>query len=100
MFSWDGAPPDEGASKAKSSKGKSKSKSKGKGVGQAAQGTLEGDPSKEVVFKLRDINLSLPRGQLCAVVGPVGSGKSSLLQGLIGGELSLVAGSFTLLILY
>lgn len=39
-----------------------------------------------MVFKLKDLNLSLPRGQLCAVVGAVGSGKSSLLQGLIGGE--------------
>lgn len=36
------------------------------------------------VFKMENINLSIPRGQLCAIVGPVGSGKSSLLQGLVG----------------
>ena len=42
-----------------------------------------------MIFKLKDVNLSLPRGQLCAVVGAVGSGKSSLLQGLIGGESSV-----------
>ncbi|KAJ1310438.1 hypothetical protein OPQ81_007171 [Rhizoctonia solani] len=40
-------------------------------------------PAKEP-FKMTNINLEIPRGQLCAIVGPVGSGKSSLLQGLIG----------------
>ncbi|KAG8734470.1 hypothetical protein FRC11_009999, partial [Ceratobasidium sp. 423] len=40
-------------------------------------------PVKEP-FKMNNINLEIPRGQLCAIVGPVGSGKSSLLQGLIG----------------
>jgi ABC-type transporter Mla maintaining outer membrane lipid asymmetry ATPase subunit MlaF len=29
-------------------------------------------------------NLSIPRGQLVAIVGPVGTGKTSLLQGIIG----------------
>ncbi|OAQ32248.1 P-loop containing nucleoside triphosphate hydrolase protein [Linnemannia elongata AG-77] len=33
---------------------------------------------------LRDINLQVPRGSLVAVVGPVGSGKSSLLQAMVG----------------
>ncbi|KAJ3144839.1 hypothetical protein HDU89_007726 [Geranomyces variabilis] len=33
---------------------------------------------------LFDINLSIPKGSLVAIVGPVGSGKSSLLNGLIG----------------
>jgi len=37
------------------------------------------------VFKLYDIDLEVPRGQLCAIVGPVGAGKSSLVQGMIGG---------------
>ena len=36
-------------------------------------------------FKLYDINLEVPRGQLCAIVGPIGAGKSSLVQGIIGG---------------
>ncbi|KAJ7891133.1 ABC protein [Mycena leptocephala] len=35
-------------------------------------------------FALHDITLSIPRGTLAAIVGRVGSGKSSLLQGLIG----------------
>ena len=34
------------------------------------------------VFKLHDIDIDIPRGQLCAIVGATGSGKSSLLQGL------------------
>lgn len=46
-------------------------------------------PVKEP-FKMGNINLEIPRGQLCAIVGPVGSGKSSLLQGLIGGESTLL----------
>ena len=33
---------------------------------------------------VHDVNMSIPRGQLVAIVGAVGSGKSSLLQGLIG----------------
>ncbi|KAG8769118.1 hypothetical protein FRC12_005151 [Ceratobasidium sp. 428] len=42
-------------------------------------------------FKIDGLNLEIPRGQLCAIVGPVGSGKSSLLQGLIG-EMRKVGG--------
>lgn len=34
--------------------------------------------------RLTNISLEIPRGQLWMVCGPVGSGKSSLLQGLIG----------------
>ncbi|KAI2474194.1 ATP binding cassette (ABC) transporter subfamily C member [Diabrotica virgifera virgifera] len=33
---------------------------------------------------LQDISLQIPSGTLCAVVGPVGAGKSSLLQLLLG----------------
>ncbi|EMD34176.1 CsMn25 [Gelatoporia subvermispora B] len=35
-------------------------------------------------FQVRDVNMAVQRGSLVAIVGPVGSGKSSLLQGLIG----------------
>ncbi|KAL0070194.1 hypothetical protein AAF712_002684 [Marasmius tenuissimus] len=41
------------------------------------------DP-EDRIFKLKNVNLSVPRGQLCAIVGPIGAGKSSLLQGLVG----------------
>lgn len=35
-------------------------------------------------FTLSDISLEIPRGSLTAIVGPVGSGKSSILQALMG----------------
>ena len=38
------------------------------------------------------INLRVPRGQLVAVVGPVGSGKSSLIAAMLG-EMKLMQGS-------
>jgi ABC-type multidrug transport system fused ATPase/permease subunit len=41
------------------------------------------DPNSQI-FKLKDIDLAIPRGSLTAVVGAIGSGKSSLLQGLVG----------------
>lgn len=39
---------------------------------------------EKTTFALKNINLSIPRGQLVAVVGAVGSGKSSLLNALVG----------------
>lgn len=33
---------------------------------------------------LEDINLSVPKGNLIGIIGPVGSGKSSLLQTILG----------------
>lgn len=44
------------------------------------------------VFKLTDVNLEIPRGQLCAIVGPTGSGKSSLVQSIIGGSSRYLVG--------
>jgi len=42
-------------------------------------------------FTLRDINLKVPKNSLCAVVGTVGSGKSSLLSALLG-EMDMLKG--------
>lgn len=47
------------------------------------------------VHTLTDINISIKQGELVAVVGPVGCGKSSLLSGLLG-ELHLKKGSINL----
>ncbi|KAM0918419.1 hypothetical protein ACQ4PT_008963 [Festuca glaucescens] len=41
---------------------------------------------------LRDISLQLPKGLFIAIVGEVGSGKSSLLNSIIG-EMSIISGS-------
>lgn len=43
---------------------------------------------------LQQVNINLPTGCMCAVVGPVGSGKTSLLQLLLG-ELPPEAGNIT-----
>lgn len=42
------------------------------------------DATVAAPFQVQDVNLCVPRGNLVAIVGRVGSGKSSLLQGLIG----------------
>lgn len=39
---------------------------------------------EQTLFGLEQIDFKVPRGQLLAIVGAVGSGKTSLLQGLIG----------------
>lgn len=44
---------------------------------------------------LQNFNIQIKRGQLCAVIGPVGSGKSSLLQLLLG-ELPIIDGKVIL----
>nr|VWO99753.1 Phosphate:H symporter (Phosphate:H symporter, variant) [Ganoderma boninense] len=82
-FVWDGPPPDAPAGKGK--KGKKHDKT-------AAPAIVESEPKHEETFKLKDVNLSIPHGQLIAIVGPVGSGKSSLLQGMIG-EMRRTAGT-------
>ncbi|KAG0084909.1 hypothetical protein BGZ92_009469 [Podila epicladia] len=42
------------------------------------------DPNAQDLPYLQNLNLQIPRGSLVAVVGPVGSGKSSLLQAMVG----------------
>ena len=44
------------------------------------------------LYTLQDVSFSVKKGQLIAVVGAVGSGKSSLLSGLLG-EMNLQSGS-------
>ncbi|KAJ1523375.1 hypothetical protein ONE63_001242 [Megalurothrips usitatus] len=84
-----------------------------KSTGDATAATIQGPTSKSdpradaaLVFcdtsarwsrnqsedTLRHINLCVPRGELLAIIGPVGSGKSSMLQAVLG-ELATTAGS-------
>ena len=51
-------------------------------------------PQPDLPFRVHDITMHVQRGTLVAVVGRVGSGKSSLLSGLIG-EMRKVSGSVT-----
>ncbi|TFK49597.1 ABC protein [Heliocybe sulcata] len=55
-----------------------------------------GEEKKEggAPFEVKDVDMNVERGSLVAIVGPVGSGKSSLLQGLIG-EMRKVKGDVT-----
>ena len=46
-------------------------------------------------FVIKDIDFTIEKGKKVALVGPVGSGKSSLLSSLIG-EMPTVSGSFTI----
>ena len=48
-------------------------------------------PAPEVPFAVMDVTLNVRRGELLAVIGPVGSGKSSLL-GALAGDMRLTAG--------
>ena len=89
-FTWDSPPPEETDSK--NFKGKKIKKST---VQQTVTTThAETATKSENIFKINNINLEIPRGALVAIVGPVGSGKSSLLQGLIG-EMRKTSGTVT-----
>ena len=108
-FTWDAPPPepegkkDKGKDKGKATKDSKKDKKDKKGktkhrpdtpttasptsasVPGSSRASTSIDPEKsEKVFKIAHTSLTIPRGQVVAVVGPVGSGKSSFLQGLIG----------------
>ncbi|KAG0334412.1 hypothetical protein BG004_000426, partial [Podila humilis] len=47
-------------------------------------GSVHSSEDEHATFALKNIQLSIPRGQLVAIVGAVGSGKSSLLNALVG----------------
>jgi ABC-type glutathione transport system ATPase component len=91
-FTWDSPPPDADKGKLgkKSTAGGHMMQSSAKAVAGAAEKKRTDDIDEKAkneeqrVFNVRDISMSVPRGQLAAIVGPVGSGKTSLLQGLIG----------------
>ena len=95
-FTWD-VPPDKSStdSKSGSKKGKpepNKLKLELEAARKAKESAEKAKNDEESVFKLKDIYFSIPRGQLVAIVGAVGSGKTSLLQGIIG-EMRRTSGS-------
>ena len=104
-FTWDGPPPEpdgrkrKGKVKVKDPKGLKNDKKDERrpdmsadtlvpaygSVSGSSQVTISQEPEKaDKVFKFQRTSLRIPKGKVVAIVGPVGSGKSSLLQGLIG----------------
>ncbi|KAI9439889.1 ABC transporter [Lactarius indigo] len=79
-FTWDGPPPDLNEGKEVKGKNKSLSDPRPNPVPVSEPNEVK----EEAMFKLKHIDIRVPRGQLVAIVGAVGSGKTSLLQGLIG----------------
>ncbi|KAJ3876293.1 ABC transporter [Lentinula edodes] len=80
-FSWDAPPPE---------REEKKTRRKNKTITNAQPAATAESPQEP--FKLRDITITIPRGRLVAVVGQVGCGKTSLLQGIIG-EMRRTGGS-------
>jgi ABC-type uncharacterized transport system fused permease/ATPase subunit len=57
----------------------------------------EDDTAAKPIFRLRDLQLELPKGQMTLVAGKFGSGKSLLLLALLG-EARLVEGKVSYLV--
>ena len=91
-FTWDSPPPE--VQKSKKHKGHSQEAVLARAAQTAAAETAAAQikADEENVFKMKDIDLSIPREKLVAIVGPVGTGKTSLLQGIIG-EMRKTAGT-------
>ncbi|KAL1410703.1 hypothetical protein Q8F55_001645 [Vanrija albida] len=95
-FQWVEVPTDDDDGKKKKDKKKAKKDKGDKGSAEPSAAptpvrTPTPTPPAEP-FIVRDLNLDIPRGQLVGIIGPVGSGKSSILQGLLG-EMKRLSGS-------
>ncbi|KAG2055912.1 ABC protein [Suillus hirtellus] len=93
-FEWESFAKDSGeAFSSKGARGGGPPRGKDRGVKEdVAKEKEKPAPGKDTpIFQVKNVTMTIPRGQLVAVVGPVGSGKSSLLQGLLG-EMRKVSG--------
>ncbi|KAF8558202.1 ABC transporter [Imleria badia] len=89
-FTWDSPPPRPENPKTSSDRRGAHNKMKGKSKPTSPPTPQPADEAN--IFKLRGINMEIPRGKLVAIVGAIGAGKTSLLQGMIG-EMRRVAGT-------
>jgi len=98
QFNWESAEPDVKDAKSKdkprdvSSSNEALINSKNSSSKDISEASLEKSASDDSVnskkqaesFKLKDINIKIKKGSLTAIVGTVGSGKSSLINAIIG----------------
>ena len=84
-FAWDSPPPEEKAKEHKRFGHRRKSIRK-------ASAEVSSEEKPEKPFSVENISFTASRGTLLAIVGRVGAGKSSLLQGIIG-EMRKTAGT-------
>ncbi|KIJ66691.1 hypothetical protein HYDPIDRAFT_26121 [Hydnomerulius pinastri MD-312] len=89
-FSWDSPPPQP--EEKKKGKGDKKGMFDKKSKSKPSTPTPPKPVDEANIFKVTGVDLEIPRGQLVAIVGAVGMGKTSLLQGLIG-EMRRIAGT-------
>ncbi|KAI5832858.1 P-loop containing nucleoside triphosphate hydrolase protein [Schizophyllum commune Tattone D] len=93
-FTWESTAEEGKAAEAKPDEKAGKLDEKAGKPDEAADKSLAGEKSKEQeakdekpaepVFQLDNLRMSVPKGAFVAIVGPIGSGKSSILQALIG----------------
>ncbi|EPQ52804.1 multidrug resistance-associated ABC transporter [Gloeophyllum trabeum ATCC 11539] len=88
-FTWERAAklnPDNVKADATKQGGKKKNKKReGAVLPTSAPAASEADAEDtETPFELKDLKVKIPRGQFVAVVGQIGSGKTSLLQAMLG----------------
>ncbi|KAJ3116710.1 Multidrug resistance-associated protein 1 [Phlyctochytrium bullatum] len=92
-FKWEAAPPSDEDSKKSAASDKDAAKEAKAAASAEPAATVDGDQqsSDDKPF-FEDLTLKIPKGKLTAVVGPVGSGKSSLLSAILG-DMTLVSGT-------
>lgn len=86
-FEWMSVAPEEASPVA----GKKKARKPGKSKKDEA-GSGSNTPKHLEPFKVTNLTMEIPKGKLVAMVGSVGSGKSSIISGLIG-EMRQTSGS-------
>ncbi|EIW55759.1 multidrug resistance-associated ABC transporter [Trametes versicolor FP-101664 SS1] len=97
-FTWEAARKEPGAGMSKAARHKAAAEAKASEKRLSGKGKKEpvlpmvangkekeqAEEKEEKPFELKDVKLKIPKGSFVAIVGRVGSGKSSLLQALIG----------------
>ncbi|KAF7562107.1 hypothetical protein G7046_g2035 [Stylonectria norvegica] len=85
-FTWERTPTQETEKKhgEKSKKGKNESANTASRPGSSGEDTASTLVEERVPFKLQEVTFKAKRNELVAVIGSVGSGKSSLLSALAG----------------